>query len=78
MTIDSFLAQTGAAYIVGPQRGDSMSQFLSLATAAGLAYEFIAFKNAAFEAEVAKLRQAEHFIEDKHFPHFVRVARKVI
>lgn len=45
---------------------------------AGFVSEFITFKNAAFEAEVAKLRQAEDFTEDKHFPHFVRVARKNI
>ena len=55
-----------------------MSQFLSLAAAAGLTNEFIAFKNEAFEAEVAKLRQAEDFTEDKHFPHFVRLERKII
>lgn len=55
-----------------------MSQFLSLVTTAGFVYEFITFKNAAFEAEVAQLRQAEDFTEDKHFPHFVRVTKKVI
>ncbi len=52
-----------------------MALFLSIAEEAGFVYEFMKLDSEKFMSELSRVKEDKDFVEDKHFPYFIRLRR---
>ncbi len=70
ITIDSYLDQSGVVLFVNPSRGDSMTDFLSLATKS-YEYSMVQFEEEGYVKELNRIGMGEGFNVEKDVPYFI-------